>query len=286
MLTRVLSAAEGGRHYPRLPRRGAHCNPRSSTRRLGLRRSARTGTVGRMGVRVGIDTGGTFTDLVAVDEASGRWYVAKVPSNPANPVAAISAALGTAGFDPADVDVRRRRHHDRHQRRADPQRRARALSDDQGLRGRALHPADQPQAPLRLPLAQARAADAPPRLPARRRAASTRRAACSSRSTSRGSAIASPSGSRERRRARRGRGVPALLLPQPRSRASDARAAARALSRPAGLALARDRADLARVRARHDDGGRRVHQAALRALRGRRLDGARRAGRGRRAGRC
>ena len=56
-----------------------------------------------MGVRVGIDTGGTFTDLVAVDDASGRWYVAKVPSNPANPVAAISAALGTAGFDPADV---------------------------------------------------------------------------------------------------------------------------------------------------------------------------------------
>ena len=56
-----------------------------------------------MGVRVGIDTGGTFTDLVAVDDASGRWYVAKVPSNPANPVAAISAALGTVGFDPADV---------------------------------------------------------------------------------------------------------------------------------------------------------------------------------------
>src|SRR4051794_1760242 len=64
---------------------------------------SRTGSVGAMGIRVGIDTGGTFTDLVAVDDASGRWYVAKVPSNPGNPVAAISAALGTAGFDPADV---------------------------------------------------------------------------------------------------------------------------------------------------------------------------------------
>jgi N-methylhydantoinase A len=57
-----------------------------------------------VGVRVGIDTGGTFTDLVAVDDASGRWYVAKVPSNPGNPVAAITAALATAGFDPASVD--------------------------------------------------------------------------------------------------------------------------------------------------------------------------------------
>jgi N-methylhydantoinase A len=57
-----------------------------------------------MGITVGIDTGGTFTDLVAVDQQSGRWHVAKVPSNPENPVAAIDASLGAAGFDPADVD--------------------------------------------------------------------------------------------------------------------------------------------------------------------------------------
>src|SRR6476661_10770939 len=57
-----------------------------------------------MGITVGIDTGGTFTDLVAVDHESGRWHVAKVPSNPDNPVAAIDASLGAAGFDPADVD--------------------------------------------------------------------------------------------------------------------------------------------------------------------------------------
>ena len=48
-----------------------------------------------MGVRVGIDTGGTFTDLVAVDDATGRWYVAKVPSTPADPARAISRALGS-----------------------------------------------------------------------------------------------------------------------------------------------------------------------------------------------
>ena len=56
-----------------------------------------------MAITVGIDTGGTFTDLVAVDDETGRWHVAKVPSNPANPVAAIDASLDAAGFDPAAV---------------------------------------------------------------------------------------------------------------------------------------------------------------------------------------
>ena len=36
-------------------------------------------------LRIGIDTGGTFTDIVAVDGASGRVDVTKVPSTPANP---------------------------------------------------------------------------------------------------------------------------------------------------------------------------------------------------------
>ena len=36
-------------------------------------------------LRIGIDTGGTFTDIVAVDGASGRVAVTKVPSTPHNP---------------------------------------------------------------------------------------------------------------------------------------------------------------------------------------------------------
>ncbi len=56
-----------------------------------------------MGVRVGIDTGGTFTDLVAVD-GDGSWRVSKVPSDPADPVAAISAALRAADLRPQDID--------------------------------------------------------------------------------------------------------------------------------------------------------------------------------------
>lgn len=36
-------------------------------------------------LRIGIDTGGTFTDIVSVDTASGAVSVTKVPSTPANP---------------------------------------------------------------------------------------------------------------------------------------------------------------------------------------------------------
>ena len=35
--------------------------------------------------RIGIDTGGTFTDIVSVDTVSGTTHVTKVASTPANP---------------------------------------------------------------------------------------------------------------------------------------------------------------------------------------------------------
>ena len=54
-------------------------------------------------LRIGIDTGGTFTDIVCVDAASGSMRVTKVASTPSNPaiglVRGVKAILGDAPFD-------------------------------------------------------------------------------------------------------------------------------------------------------------------------------------------
>src|SRR2546428_1282630 len=57
---------------------------------------------------VGIDVGGTFTDLTAVDEATGRAVVTKVPSEPLNEGAAVLSGLQALGI--AGRDVRRLVH--------------------------------------------------------------------------------------------------------------------------------------------------------------------------------
>ncbi len=38
-----------------------------------------------MGLRIAIDTGGTFTDVVAIDDRDGRQYIVKTPSTPSDP---------------------------------------------------------------------------------------------------------------------------------------------------------------------------------------------------------
>jgi N-methylhydantoinase A len=50
-----------------------------------------------MTARVGIDTGGTFSDFVLIDEDTGAVRTAKVPSTPADPPRAIRAGLAQLG---------------------------------------------------------------------------------------------------------------------------------------------------------------------------------------------
>ncbi len=52
-----------------------------------------------MGVRVGIDTGGTFTDLVGVDEDAGQVIVAKRPSTPQHPEQGVFDVLANSGIN-------------------------------------------------------------------------------------------------------------------------------------------------------------------------------------------
>jgi N-methylhydantoinase A len=48
---------------------------------------------------LGIDTGGTFTDLVLYDEETGRLAIEKVPSTPADPSAGILAGIARLNLD-------------------------------------------------------------------------------------------------------------------------------------------------------------------------------------------
>ena len=59
-------------------------------------------------IRIGIDTGGTFTDVVALDESTGALVTTKTPSTPSNPADGFMAGVGKVlellGGEPRVVD--------------------------------------------------------------------------------------------------------------------------------------------------------------------------------------
>jgi len=59
----------------------------------------------RTGIVAGIDVGGTFTDLVQLDEKSGEVRLAKVPSSPDNQAFGVMDALATAKCDLVALDL-------------------------------------------------------------------------------------------------------------------------------------------------------------------------------------
>jgi N-methylhydantoinase A len=60
-------------------------------------------------LRIGIDTGGTFTDVVAFDSATGTMLTTKTPSTPANPadgfMAGVHKILGLLGADASSLEA-------------------------------------------------------------------------------------------------------------------------------------------------------------------------------------
>jgi N-methylhydantoinase A len=62
-----------------------------------------------MSYRLGVDVGGTFTDLLLFDEGSGAFWRHKTPSTPADSsqgiLEGVEAICGTAGIRPSEVEV-------------------------------------------------------------------------------------------------------------------------------------------------------------------------------------
>ena len=52
-----------------------------------------------MGTRIGIDTGSTFTDLIAIDEATDQITVTKYPSTPRHPEQGVFHSLAGSDVD-------------------------------------------------------------------------------------------------------------------------------------------------------------------------------------------
>ena len=204
-----------------------------------------------MALRIGIDIGGTFTDLVALDEATGALVDTKALSTPhdllegilrcvdqagrAWPTAASSSTGPPSGSTPARAQGRADRpdHH-------------------RGVPGRARDRPRQlpPHVRRALPPARRAGAARPPPRGERARDLARRRADPAGRG---GGARRGPAA--RRRGGRVGRDLVPVLLPKPGARAARRRAGRGGAPAGVGLGLAPDHPGVARVRAHQHHGG-------------------------------
>ena len=220
---------------------------------------------------LGIDVGGTFTDIVVYDTASGRQASHKELTTHADPARGVMAGIDRLL---ARERHRRRRHRPRgarddalHQRRDRAQGRADRAHHHQGLPRHAGDRARAQVRALRHQDRQAGAAGAAPLAPGGAGAHRPSTAACACPSTR-----APCWRPRHDWRPRASRRWPSSsCIPTPTRATSGRRSSciAAALSRPHAVGLHRRGARDPRVRARLDDRHQRLHQAAGRALSGR-----------------
>ena len=134
-------------------------------------------------VRAAVDIGGTFTDLVLFDDATGALGWGKALSTPEDLIGGVLAALDGAGVEPAGLDAVIHGSDGRRQRPDRAGRGAHRAGDHPRLPRRLRHRPDQPPRLVQPRLHQAHPAAAPGAALRARRAARRRGRACSRRST-------------------------------------------------------------------------------------------------------
>ena len=203
--------------------------------------------------------------MVVFDPATGRGRLAEdvLDSCHSGPGDRQRARRGRCrGGRARHVHARHDRGHERAHRAHGVQGRVR---HDEGIRGRSLHPADQPQGALRPPLEQAATARGEPPAVPRARGAARLAGGRGEARRRRGGAAARAHDPRVGGRG--GRALPALLVRPHRPRGARQGDPRRGAAGRAGLGLVRGGADLARVRALVDDDRRRLPPPAVRPLR-------------------
>ena len=204
------------------------------------------------GISVGVDVGGTFTDLVAA--VDGELVTAKVPSVPGAEARGIAAALAAAGVERGRGGRARARDDRGDERVARAPRRPDGARHDRGLPRRDRDRPAGPGVPLRPDRAQARSARTARAALHRARTDGAR----GRRRPARRRVAAGGRRGRRRRGGRGGRGLPAVLVPAPGARAGGRRRAARRVAGRARFALVRVAARVPGVRALLDHCGERV----------------------------